>query len=171
MKSSPFRRAAFAVVVVLAGALASCAGKTREDAPPAAERSTVRPGKPWTKEFQTPSVLLADVVEIEGPEGLVDHVATRVDPALHERRERTTPAGYLQEIERKQRDGETDPLSEIQVYLDQMQITALRKVVILTRPGAVPVVVHARGNVFWSDTATNAERRGDALRFEGKLEK
>lgn len=173
MKPSSLRPAAFTSIVVLAAfvTLGGCAGKTRDEARPTAERSTVRPGKPWTKSFQKASVLLADVVEIEGPEGLVDHVATRVDPALHARRERTTSDGYLQEIERKQGEGDGGPLSEIQVYLDQMQITALRKVVILTRPGSVPVVVRARGNAFWTDTTTNEERRGETLRFEGKLER
>lgn len=165
------RRSVLALLFVLAAACAG-AGATKSDSNTDGPGSAARRGtaiKPWTDRFQKPSVLVADEIEIEGPDGLIDHVATRVDPEFHERLERTTTEGYRQEIAQKGPRVSGVPLSEIKVFLDQFEIAALRKCVILARPGNVPVKLTARGNVYWTDSTTHEEKRGDQLRFEGTI--
>lgn len=165
------RRSALALLFALAAACAG-AGATKSDSTADAQASAARRGaaiKPWTDRFEKPGVLVADEIDIEGPDGLIDHVATRVDPEFHERQERTTTEGYRQEIAQKGPRVSGVPVSEIKVFLDQLEIAALRKVVILARPGNVPVKVTARGNVYWTDSTTHEEKRGDVLRFEGAI--
>lgn len=121
--------------------------------------------KPWTERFQQPGLIVADEVRIEGPDGLLDHIATRIDPESHVRNEKTTPQGFLTTIEQRPNAA---PL-EIKIFLDRTEIVALRKVVMLERPGPVDVVLSASGDVLWKDLRTQAESRKPALRLEGKI--
>ncbi len=117
----------------------------------------------WTPAFREPAVLLATEVEIEGPPGLIAHVALTVDPEIHEYSVRTVPEGLLQEVSLK------SPAAGglVRCQLDHLQIAAERRVRVLERPQAVPVTVSARGNAFWTNT-TGQERRGAELRLEGQ---
>ena len=122
---------------------------------------------PWTDSFMQPAVLLATEVRIEGPNGLLEHLATRADPEFHDRTEKAVPAGLMQEITVKPGAGE----SEIKAYLDHLAIAATRRLIVLERHDAVDVVVLAAGDAFWKNSATQEEQRGESLRFVGKIER
>ena len=88
-------------VLVLA---AACSSPDRSNVPPN-EATPERPleeraqlNMPWTDAFQKPAVLIANEVRIEGPRGLLQHVATMSDPSELDRKEETRPEGFLQEI-------------------------------------------------------------------------
>lgn len=154
--------AARALGAALCLLLAACGG-TRGDAGDASRPAP--PGSvpgPWTQAFMEPAVLVADVVEIEGPQGLIAHVATRPLPGEHDRIERTLPEGFEQEIR------VTGPTSsEIKVWLDQLDITAIGRVRILERVGGGPVIVRASGDAFWRAAGSPEERRGPRLELRG----
>ena len=125
--------------------------------PPAAQ--------PWTDAFLAPAVLVADEIRIEGPAGLRDHLATRAEPGLHERTEKTTSQGFLTEIHL--RTGHFD--APIKAWLDQLELAAMVKLVVLERPGLVDVTLSARGQVLWSDKRTKQEKRSESFSLSGKL--
>ena len=128
----------------------------------------VRARRPWTAEFVAPALLIASEVRVEGPVGLLEHVATRADPEFHERVEKTTPEGFRQQITLKPGVGE----AEIQGHLDALRIVATRRLVVLERPGAQGEVrVSASGDAYWREDASGKERRGPALGFVGKIER
>lgn len=161
------RAVARALAAALWLALCFACGTTRQDAGRAShpEPPPPVPG-PWTEEFLRPAVLIADVVEIEGPQGLIAHVATRPIQGEHERVERTLAEGFEQEIK------VTAPTSsEIKVWLDQLDITAMRRVRILERVGGGPVVVRASGDAFWRATGSPEERRGPRIELRGDVPK
>lgn len=126
---------------------------------------------PWTKDFQQPAVLLAREVRIEGPRGLLQHVATISDPSEFNRTEKTIPEGFLQEIvvkpelARAQLEGEG---AEIRAQIDQLAIVATHRLYVLERPGPVDVVVLASGDVYYA-RGKETEQRGATLRLEGKI--
>ena len=123
------------------------------------------PIRPWTQEFEQRTLLLADSVRIEGPVGLLEHLATRPNPEFHERSERTTPDGFLQEIQSRV----TGQGSEIYAWLDKLEIVALRKLVVLEAPSQTDVVVEAAGEVLWKPLESDQpERREATLRLVGK---
>ena len=135
--------------------------------PKAAERSLGERGlarPPWTKDFEVAAVLLAADVRIEGPRGLIQHVATVSDPESLARAEKTLPEGFLQETTVKPEA----PGAEIRAQLDRLSIVATHRLTILERPGPVDVVVVATGDAYWS-SGGQAEKRGDTLRFQGKI--
>ena len=128
----------------------------------------VQARRPWTTEFVTPALLIASEVRVEGPVGLLDHVATRADPDVHERVEKTTPLGFLQQITLKPEVGE----AEIQGHLDALRIVATRRLVVLERSGPQGEVrVSASGDAYWREDASGKERRGPTLGFVGKIER
>lgn len=127
----------------------------------------VKAHRPWTPEFEKKCVLIATDVRIEGPVGLLDHVVTRSDPGFHERSEKTIPAGFLQQIALKDGVGE----QEIKAWLDRLEIVATRRLTVLERPGPVDVVVLAAGDALWVDAESKEEKRGESLRFVGKIER
>jgi hypothetical protein len=120
---------------------------------------------PWTDAFQKSAVLLANDVRIEGPQGLIAHVATVSNPELLDRVEKATPEGFLQVVRLK----EGVHGVEIKAQLDRLTIVALERLTVLEHPGATTVVVDAKGEVFWQDLDSKAEKRGEALRLEGKV--
>lgn len=135
------------------------------DAPPektVEERGLLR--LPWTEDFQKPAVLVAQEVRIEGPRGLLQHVATISDPSELDRVEKTVPEGFLQEIVVK-----PDAVgAEIKAQLDQLAIVATRRLYVLERPGPVGVLVLARGDAYYA-LGKETEKRGETLRLEGKI--
>ena len=136
--------------------------------PNAPPPSDVTPKKtPWTDRFMKPAVLVADQVRIEGPVGLLEHLATPSNPELHDRTEKTVPAGYLQQISAKEGIGPV----EIQAQLDNLTIVALKKLVVLERPGPVDLVVLAAGDAYYNDKSTAEEQRSDSLRFVGQIDR
>lgn len=135
-------------------------------APPGTEARPMPEGMlPWTDAFQKSAVLLANEVRVEGPQGLIAHVATVSNSELLDRVEKATPEGFLQVIRLK----EGVHGVEIKAQLDRLTIVALERLSVLEHPGAASVVVDAKGEVFWQDLETKAEKRGEALRLEGKV--
>lgn len=140
-------------------------------APPTA-RTPIAPSTPslsgaWTNTFAEPALLIAEEVHIEGPRGLLDHFAVRIEEHYHERSEKTTPAGYLQRFDVRS-DGVQ---AEIRAWLDELEIVALRSLTALERPGDVGVIVMARGDAFWKRTGDGRERRAERLRLVGEMER
>lgn len=144
-------------------------GSTRKDTKPPADgaRSTEVPAapKPWTERFREPTLLIADELRVEGPDGLLDHLATRAETASHSKRERVTQDGFLQEFSLV--PGAV-PL-EIRAYLDRFELVAMKRLLVLERPGPVDVVIVANGDVFLREAASQAVQRGATLRIEGKI--
>jgi hypothetical protein len=142
-------------------ARSSDGAKTEESLPPP-------PGQiqRWTGRFVTPTLLVADQIRIEGPKGLLDHLATRADADVHARKERTTKEGFLQEITLV----EGAPPVEIRAFLDRFELVAMKRITVLVRPGLVDVVLTAEGDVFVRE-GDAPERRAPSLRIEGKIER
>ena len=109
-----------------------------------------------------PAVLVAREVSIEGPAGLLDHVALAVDKQVHDYSVRTVPEGLLQELRVK--PGMTDAL--VLCHLDRLEIAAETCIRVLERPGDVAVSVTATGNAVWR-TPDGAERSGEVLKLHG----
>lgn len=151
----------------------ACVNTQKDTRPSAAPAKTAAPNAPvappapkaWTDKFQQRALLVADEVRIEGPDGLLDHVASSIDPETLTRTEKVTPDGFLTTIEHKT----GAPPGEIKVQLDRTEIVALRRVVLLERPGPVDVVLSAKGDILWTDLVTKAESRPRELRIEGKV--
>jgi len=110
--------------------------------------------------FQKPAVLVANRISIEGPTDLLEHVALRPDDDVFVYTTRTTEKGLLQEIRR--RPGAVG--TEIRCQLDNWQIAAIDHLIVLQRPGEVPVTLVADGEAFWSAEG-GGERREPRLQF------
>jgi hypothetical protein len=119
--------------------------------------------RPWTESFRSSALLIADEVRIEGPKGLLDHIATRIEPDFHTYVAETLPEGFQQTFEPRRADAGID----IRAYFDALEVVALKRLVLLERPGEVDVVVQAAGDAFWRESATGREQRGSLLRFVG----
>lgn len=151
--------------IVLLAAGCSSPDREPEGAEPekSAEERLLAP-LPWTEAFLEPAVLLAADVRIEGPRGLLRHIATVTNPEEFDRVEKTLPEGFLQEIVVK-----PDALgAEIRAQLDQLAIVATHRLTVLERPGPVDVLVIANGDAYWA-RGKDAEKRGEGLRLEGKI--
>ena len=122
---------------------------------------------PWTDTFQKSAVLLASEVRIEGPTGLIAHIATVSNPEELDRIEKATPEGFLQVIQAKPDVHGV----EIKAQLDRLTIVALQRLTVLENPNAASVVVDARGDVFWQELETKSEKRVESLRLEGKIQR
>jgi hypothetical protein len=119
---------------------------------------------PWTRSFEASALLIADEVRIEGPRGLMDHIATRIEPEYHSYSATTLPEGFQQVFETREEGRGMD----LRAYLDGLEVVAFERLVLLERPGDVPVVVEALGEAFWREAATGREQRAATLRFEGR---
>jgi len=125
--------------------------------------------KPWTESFTRASLLVADRIVIEGPKGLMDHVALRQDAENLDYSAETLPEGFRQVLRRK------DPTAFIEIVagMDNWQLVALDSVLVLERPGDVPVRIIAAGGVSWHNTdplgslSGETELRGERLEFSG----
>lgn len=159
-----------ALVVLFLAACAACTAPAEPSAEAGAVEAGTKPAvrsassapRPWTESFMEPAVLVAREVSIEGPVGLLEHLALQVDPDVHEYVVKTTSAGFKQDLAFKR------PASGqvLRAQLDQLVIAAELGIHVLERPGDDPVVVTAVGNAVWTSTA-GAERRGERLRLSG----
>ena len=126
------------------------------------------PALPWTRAFEEPSVLIADVVRIEGPEGLRDHVAQHQDPDIAEYSIETTTEGLLQLTRAREEGLAPGEFRELRMQLDGWSIVALRRIELLERPVEVPVTVVATGDVTFTRVDTGERRNGARLEFRGE---
>lgn len=118
---------------------------------------------PWTGAFSETAVMLAGTIYVEGPQGLLDHVAARVDDAYYERATETTEQGFLQTIVRPSED-----VPEIRVRLDRWTMAAISRVVILERFDECSVTVVASGDAIWRDV-DGTLARSPRLEFVGHI--
>jgi len=148
-------------VVLLAAAWPSACGGTPAAPAPLPPPPATTPG--WTETFLREGVLLAEDVAIEGPEELVAHVAVRQDPENASYTTETTAAGLVQQLVARSGRG----LVELRAQLDGLEIVATRRLRVVVRPGDVPVVVRAQGDVFlrWED---EAEQRAPSMNLVGE---
>jgi len=119
--------------------------------------------KPWTGAFTETAVMLADTVRIEGPEGLLDHVAAASDDEYYERTADLTSMGFRQTIRRL---GPDTP--EIRVRIDRWTVAATQRVVILENINACEVTVVASGEAIWRDVDGRVAQ-ADRLEFIGEI--
>jgi len=169
-----FQTTAFLAITVLLGVgpiFSACAAPEElETSPRTLEPTTeaiVAELPAWTEEFRSPALLMANRVTIEGPKGLVDHVATRLEPRFHGYAAETLPEGFRQVITSL----EPGAGIEIRAYLDAFQVVAFEELVLLERPGQVDVIVRAEGDAYYRDTTSGAEQRGSRLEFRGVVER
>jgi len=118
-------------------------------------------GLPWTREFQVSSTLVAREVFLEGPPGLIDHVAFKQHPD-HRYTAKTTAEGFLQEVSSDRGEGEL-----IRIQIDNLAIAAERRIRVLERVAEGPVRVQASGDVFYKNLVTGQESRGESLELTG----
>ena len=140
-----------------AGAVASMGDPTNASAP-------VQPQpKAWTDAFQEKAFTLAEVVRVEGPEGLLDHIVLRSDDELFERTQTTTAEGLLIRVTPKER------FEVVRGYLDNWTLTANQAIEVLERPGMDAVEVTATGLAVWQDL-NGGEQRADRLSWRGEVQ-
>lgn len=148
-----------AALLLIAATLSACTSPEPEPDPGAAAREAAAPARPWPQTFVAPAVLVAREVSIEGPSGLLEHLAVRQDPA-HEHSVRTVAEGLLMEVAPK-----ADAAPEvIRCYLDQLEIAAETRLRVLQRPGDCELTVLATGDAFFQRPG-EPERRGEVLRL------
>lgn len=120
--------------------------------------------KAWTDAFTKESLLFADEIVVEGPEGIIDRTALKVDPESDEVSTRTTKEGLLQELRLK-----PNAPGELYAFLDNWKLVGFDHISVLERVVPCDVHVRARGDVRFIDVATKQERNGAALEFEGRI--
>ncbi len=116
---------------------------------------------PWTTEFQQKAILFATEISIEGPPGLIAHVAIKQMPD-QKYSARTTADGFLQEI-----SVPADAPSPIWIQIDNLAINAVRSARILERVSDGPVRIRALGDVMWKNLETGQERTAESLELAG----
>jgi hypothetical protein len=122
---------------------------------------------PWTSKFRESGVLIADSILIEGPLGLLDHVATRSVEEFHSYKAETLPSGF-QQTYRVRAAGQG---VEIRAYLDALKIVALRELIVIEKPGELDVHVRAQGDAYWQDPATLEEQRRFEINLVGPIDR
>ncbi len=132
----------------------------------AAQRSLATEQVGWTTDFMRNRLLIADEVRVTGPQGLRKHLATRFDPTLVDRKEKTVPEGYLQIFTAK-----AGSESALACYLDKLEIHAMRRLTVLERPGPFDVVVEGVGDVYYVDVDSHQEQRLPSVRIEGRIQR
>ncbi len=152
------------VALALAAALVPTACRSTEAETQGRRPPSARP--PWTAAFLRPAMLVAEDVMIEGPDDLIDHIAVVQDPENTVYEVKTTERGLLQTTRIK-----TQRQVEIRAQLDALQIVALRRLRVLSRPGDVPVRVRASGEVWWQLADGSDEKRAPSLELVGQRER
>lgn len=89
---------------------------------------------------------MAQNIELEGPNGLLLHVAATQNPDEFRYRTEAIEGGLRQVFERSS-PGSTP----LRVQLDKWELYASERVVIVERLSEVPVTLRATGDVSWSD--------------------
>jgi hypothetical protein len=173
MRTHPLNRAASRALRALAGVACACVAAACAAAPEAAEPEAdegdlegvaAAVPAPWPDTFLEQAVLMAEVVRIEGPPGLREHLAVVQDNVHHAHEVETTQKGLLQQT--VVRAGLEEP-APIRCQLDNVTIVAMRKLVVLERPALVPVSIVAEGEAFFKRTDSEEEQRGPVLRIVG----
>jgi hypothetical protein len=159
---------------VLALLSAACV-TTSEKPPPAAdparepqELESVAPPPPelpWPSTFLDESILMAEVVRIEGPPRLRDHLALMQDKDHHELEVTAIATGLLQRTSVRE---DIEYHAPIRCQLDRLTILAERELLVLERPGEVPVSITAEGDAFYKLTGAAEEQRGARLTIVGR---
>ena len=116
----------------------------------------------WTTAFEKGAVLVADVITIEGPADLLDHVVLIQDAETSVYSTKTITEGLLQELSARPEMGK-----ELHGQLDGWSLAALRKITVLQRPGEVPVSVRASGSAYFVNADGSGEKRDNLLVFQG----
>ena len=146
--------------------LAACGATPDEPGPETAEvQDFVRP---WPQDFMDEGLLVANDIYIEGPRGLLDHLALAQDDSQFNYTVETLPAGFRQELRKKP----SVDFAEIRAALDKLEITSLGRIVVLERPGDVAVRNVAKGDVWFHGVAptnlqTGIERNTEVLDWRG----
>jgi len=152
------------ILVSLLLSLWSCSS-TPESVEPELDPTGLRARKltprPFPAAFQAEAVLVARRISIEGPEDLLEHVAVRSDNRLFATTVETTEKGLLQRIRRRPQAHDVD----VRCQLDGWQIAALDELVILQRPGEVPVSIVADGEAAYIPSDGGPTRREPRLQF------
>src|SRR6185369_10347433 len=123
-------------LLLLAAGCTSSSPTSHDESPgkPAAADPEARPMPdamlPWTDAFQKSAVLLANEIRIEGPQGLLAHLATVSNSDELDRTEKATPEGFLVTIQLKP---EVHGV-EIKGQLDRLTVVALQRLLVLERP-------------------------------------
>jgi hypothetical protein len=120
--------------------------------------------KAWTEAFLRKSILFADEIVVEGPQGIIDKTAMRIEPEIMDSSTRTTKDGLFQEARMKPNMG-----GEIHAYLDNWELVGFQRITILERVAPCDVKVHARGAARFVDLGSKQEQNGESLQFEGKI--
>ncbi|TAJ16706.1 MAG: hypothetical protein EPO68_10680, partial [Planctomycetota bacterium] len=122
-------RSACVALVVLACCACNAPEKKPAPAPSASAAPAAAPVKlPWPIELATEAILIADVIQIEGPKGLIEHVAVRQEGENIAYKAETTTEGFLQVWTPK-------PGLEVRGQLDNCVLAALQRLTVLERPG------------------------------------
>ena len=119
---------------------------------------------PWTEDFEASALLLADEIVIEGPPGLIGHVAVRQNPQWFDYEIKTVAEGLLQ-VTTPKLGGPGEPVA---AQLDGLKLFAVVRLRILERPNEIPVTVHARGEALWQDEQSGAQRRENEIVLTGR---
>ncbi len=122
--------------------------------------------RPWTARFRSPALLVADRAYIEGPKGLLDHLACRSEDGFHSYEAETLPEGFKQSFRVLNQAAGV----ELRAYLDGFSIVAFHELIVLERPGELPVRVVLSGDAYMRDGTTGKERRGSQLEIVGALD-
>lgn len=123
--------------------------------------------RPWTATFRAPALLIANNVYIEGPQGLLDHVATRSVDEFHSYVAETLPEGFRQSY----RVLRPEVAVELRSYLDALEIVAFNELVVIEKPGELDVTVRATGDAFWRDTTSGNEKRSFEITLHGPVDR
>jgi hypothetical protein len=143
-----------------AGCAAPGSAVPSQATPPPPPRLTT---EPWTEAFLEEAVLLARVIEIEGPDRLADQFVAQQNPGLVAVQVETVPAGLRQTFEVRA-GGAT-----VEAQLDAWHLVATQRLVVLQRPGPVEVRIRALGDAFFQRVDQDAARRGAELHFQGPV--
>lgn len=114
---------------------------------------------PWTGEFLKPAGLTAAKIWIEGPRGLLDHLAIRQDEETSVYAEKSVPQGFLRSLRRK-----GNGWTELHAHMDQWELVAFEELQVLERFGPCNIRIRASGDAFWQSEGEES-RRGENLEF------
>jgi hypothetical protein len=150
-------------------ALGACVAVDEEVEPTQAEvkpelREPPAP-RPWTTDFREPGLLIANKVYIEGPKGLLDHVATRTVDEFHSYEAKTLPEGFRQTF----RVLRPEAGVELRTYLDALEVVIFNELILIEKPGKIDVTVRGQGDAYWRDPVSGEEKRSFEISLKGAV--
>ena len=122
--------------------------------------------EPWTDDFESSALLLADRIEIAGPDRIAERFVAIQDSENVSIEIETTPQG-LRQVYRVTGTG-----AHARGQLDGWEVHATRVLVVLQQPGEVDVAIRATGNAFFQAVGEPPSEpvRGPVLEFEGTVD-